>query len=536
MKIILLSLALATSFCSVSQNIGDFTSITPTNPSSQFIVPSTHSFQKIIQVDDALTEGGTLPTRPDFTGFVPISGSSTSGYLSINSETYPGGVSILDINFNATSKLWQTTLSKAVDFSFVGGTAANCSGTVTPWGTIISSEELSSAVDFNNDSYSDFGWNIEIDPVTKTVINNQKLWAMGNFSHENVAIHSNYRTVYQGADVIESGKVGYLYKFVATNPQNLSDGLLYVYKGLKNGTGIWVLLPNTTATERNDVYIRSGKDPNINDSDTDYADATEFNGIEDVEIGPDNWVYFTVKGAPDRCVYRFQDSDVLETSTSTVTMETFVGNTDTDPNITYDIHDGTNVIAVEWGSGNDNLTFDGDGNLWVLQDGGNDYIWIVKNGHSQANPKVELFGIAPSGSEPTGLTFTPDYKYAFMSIQHPNSGNLANQTDAAGNLINFDKGTTLVIALNENLGSSFSTAKFNFDDFKISPNPVKSSGKLKITGKNIRNIKLYSVLGKKLIDSDYNSVNDVELNLKKIPSGMYMLYMNNTNPQKLLID
>ena len=27
--------------------------------------------------------------------------------------------------------------------------------------------------------------------------------------------------------------------------------------------------------------------------------------------------------------------------------------------------------------GNDNLAFDGEGNLWVLQDGGHDYIWVV---------------------------------------------------------------------------------------------------------------------------------------------------------------
>jgi hypothetical protein len=39
-----------------------------------------------------------------------------------------------------------------------------------------------------------------------------------------------------------------------------------------------------------------------------------------------------------------------------------------------------------------------------------------------------------------------------MSIQHPDLGNVANQKDAAGNTVNFDKGTVLAIALNENLG------------------------------------------------------------------------------------
>lgn len=516
--------------------MGDFTSVTPISRTENFVIPSTHIFQKIIEVDDALTEGGVLAGNPDFTGYVPITGSSTAGYLSINSETYPGGVAVLDINFNATSKLWNTSASQAIDFSPVAGTAANCSGTVTPWGTIISSEELSASFDFNSDLYSDFGWNVEIDPATKTIVNNQKLWAMGNFSHENVAIHSNHRTVYQGADVIESGKVGYLYKFIATNAQDLSDGLLYVYKGSKNGTGSWILLPNSSKTDRNNTYSRSGADPDLTDSDTDYADATEFNGIEDVEIGPDGWVYFAVKGAPDHRVYRFQDSDVLETTASTITMETFVGNTDANQNITYTINDGATTTAVAWGSGNDNLAFDGDGNLWVLQDGDNHYIWVVKAGHTQANPLVELFGTTPIGSEPTGITFTPDYKYLFMSIQHPDSGNVANQIDAAGKTTHFDKGTVLVIARNEHLGSSLSVAGLPENALKLFPNPLKQDKQLTIKGHHIQNMKLYSILGEVLLDMDYTSVNQVHLDLKNIATGIYSVKINNQETSKLIVN
>jgi len=283
-------------------------------------------------------------------------------------------------------------------------------------------------IDGNNDGYDDYGWAVEIDPATKTVID--KRWALGNFKHENLVIHSNQRTAYQGADAT----VGYLFKFVADNPQDLSSGALYVYRGSKNGSGEWVLLNNTTPEERNTTNEQSAA-----------LGATVFSGIEDVEIGPNGYIYFAVKNEDQ--VYRFQDSDPI-TGTTVTNMETYVGNT------SYTIQHTNGSTNVNWGYGNDNMAFDNDGNLWVLQDGDNNYIWVVKNGHTQANPQVEIFGSTPAGSEPTGITFSPDNRFLFMSIQHPSSSNSATtQIDAAGNEVAFDKDTALVIGLKENLGS-----------------------------------------------------------------------------------
>jgi hypothetical protein len=441
------------------QNIGDFQSVIPTSRTTEFTIPDSHAFQKIISQGDPLTEGGALMGNNDFTGYVPINGSSTNGFLSINAETLPGGVSVLDINYNNSTKLWVTTLSKAVDFSPVVGTAANCSGTVTPWNTIISCEEYTSKelvasnlitdLDINNDGYDDLGWAVEINPVTKTVID--KRWALGNFKHENLAIHSNERTAYQGTDNYTG--FGFLYKFVADAAQDLSSGKLYVYKGSKNGNGDWILLNNTTKEERNSTKAQSTA-----------VGATDFIGIEDVEIGPDGGIYFAVK-SEDR-VYRFQDSDSL-TGTTVTNMETFVGNT------SYPITHENGTTNLNWGYGNDNLAFDLDGNLWVLQDGDNHYIWVVKNGHSQANPNVELFGIVPAGSEPTGITFSPDNRFLFMSIQHPSGSNgVTTQTDAAGIEVGFEKSTTIVIALKENLGTSTAQVWYldaDNDGYAVSP-------------------------------------------------------------------
>jgi secreted PhoX family phosphatase len=409
------------------QNIGDFTSVEPLGQSSNFTIPSTHIFQKIIEEGDALLQGGVLPGNNDFTGYVPIAGSSENGYLSINSELTSGGVSILDINYNVITKLWEVTNSKAIDFIGVAGTSRNCSGTVTPWNTIISCEEATSNSDANNDNRNDLGWCVELDPANKTVID--KRWALGNFKHENIVVHNNERTVYEGAD----SNPGYLYKFVADIDRDLSTGTLYVYNGSKSGSGKWIEISNTTPTDQNTTLMQSAAE-----------NATVFNGIEDVEIGPDGMVYFAVKG--EGIVYRFQDSNPIN-GTTVIQMETFVGNT------SYDIEHTNGTTSVSWGNGNDNLAFDGDGNLWVLQDGGNGYIWVVENGHTQSNPKVKIFGSTPTASEPTGITFSPDYRFLFMSIQHPSSSNSnTSQIDAAGDAINFDNDISIVIALNESLG------------------------------------------------------------------------------------
>ncbi len=264
---------------------------------------------------------------------------------------------------------------------------------------------------------------------------------MGNFAHENIAMLSNDRTAYQGAD----SNPGYLYKFVADSPQDLSSGALYVYSGSKNGPGNWIQLANSTPAERNTTLSQSAA-----------VGATVFNGIEDVEIGPDGWVYFAVKGEDQ--VYRFQDSDPIS-GTTVPQMETYVGNA------SYDIVWENGVTTVDWGTGNDNLAFDNQGNLWVNQDGGDNYIWVVRAGHTQASPQVDIFARAPFGSESTGITFTPDNNFMFLSLQHPLFTNgVTVQTDAAGEDIGFANDITLVIGLKGILGNACPAAGTPCDD------------------------------------------------------------------------
>ncbi len=135
-----------------SQTIATFNSVEPVAQTQNFIIPSTHTFQRIIRSGNPLTNGGNLGANPDFTGYVPIGGSSTNGYLSISSETAPAECAILSINFNNGSKLWNVTNSGKVNLPVadIGLCAAFCSGTVTPKNTIMVCEEVvAPAVDAN---------------------------------------------------------------------------------------------------------------------------------------------------------------------------------------------------------------------------------------------------------------------------------------------------------------------------------------------------------------------------------------------------
>jgi secreted PhoX family phosphatase len=418
-----------------AQSIGTFNSVEPTAQTQNLVIPSTHTFQRIIRSGSPLSSGGTLGSNLDFTGYVPIAGSSTNGYLSISSETAPAECAILSMSFNNGSNLWNITNSGKVDFpvSDIGYCAAFCSGTVTPRNTIMVCEEVAPAGDSNGDGYDDLGWIIEIDPATRTVINQDaaggvdKLWAMGRQVHENVAIKGDQSVAYWGADNITNG---FIYKFVPTAPGNFSAGSLYVLESTSSlGSGTWKQIRNTTKPERNNTIAESVA-----------AGAYNFQRIEDVEIGPDGKIYFasTTNGR----VFRF-----IDMGTTVSNLEVYVENT------TYDVDGPGSFAAVkfEWP---DNLAFDGEGNLWVLQDGGDNHIWVVSPAHTTAAPSIKVFGNTPAGSEPTGITFSPDYRFMFMSLQNPSSSNTAGQLDAASDNVIFDANTTLVIARKGNLGAS----------------------------------------------------------------------------------
>lgn len=422
-------------------------------------IPESHAFQVLVQEGEPYTNpaDGNMSILFDFTGYVPINGSSTEGFLSINHEggMWPSaGVSMLSLFYDWGSQLWQVTNNAPVNFGSVQGTYANCSGTVTPWNTIVTSEEGLPVADANGDGYQDIGWMIEINPATHSVKdqNNDgspdKLWRLGRMKHENIVVRRDSMTVYEGND----DDPGYLFKYKADVPGRLAEGSLYVLK--MNGspdtakTGQWIQVPNSTPAECNNVRAFAAA-----------VDATNFSWIEDVEISPkDSMIYFTTKTVSR--VYRFTDM-----GNSIGNFDIFIG----DSTSSYLINYGVGSVYEQWRDGNDNLAFDDQGNLYVLQDGGRSHIWMVRPCHTDSLPRVELFAVTPTECEPTGMTFSPDYRFMFLSIQHPAVTNTTMATDVTGNGVVFNRSTAIVIARKENLGSVL-PLPISFAGFKASRN------------------------------------------------------------------
>jgi secreted PhoX family phosphatase len=497
--------------------IACFTSIAPTIQTDSFIIPSSHCFQVLAQNGDEYANGGVFPENFDFTCFVPINGSSSEGIITLNHENnVSGGMSVMVAQYDTSSHLWNIENAGPVDFSSIVKTERNCSGGLTPWGTVLMGEEVRGLVDSNSDGYKDVGWLVEVNPFTRQVMEygnagQQKLWAMGRMLHENAAVsYEDNRTVYYGED----DSLGCVYKFIADQAGNLSEGVLFVLKldsmlqsgDPTNTNGSWLPIGNSTQSERNNIH------------QTAYdLGATPFYGIEDVEIGPDGFIYFASKGHGR--IYRFIDND-----TTISQFETYVGGRN------YEILTQDSSLSEPWGTGNDNLAFDGEGNLWVLQDGSKDFIWVVKAGHTQENPLVEIFASTPKGSEPTGITFSPDKRFLFMSIQHPDSTNIL-QIDASGNFVNFNKSSMIVIARKEFLGNwpplSLTNQEKEDVQIRIFPNPFSEEINITYSGNIHQNalIEIVDIMGKVVYEQQLELSSEFKQTIfsKSLLDGIYWI-------------
>ncbi|MBX7181858.1 MAG: DUF839 domain-containing protein [Bacteroidia bacterium] len=506
------------------QGFGNFLGLMPHSQNLYFEIPNGFSFQVLVKASDTLSSGEIMPINSDFTGFLPKNGiNPLNGYLLINSETKPGGATLFDANFDNIMRRWVISNGQKLDFSAFScgigaGTLNNCSGGITPWGTFVSCEEKAfDTLNCNYKGYPTFGWCIEINPLTRQVVdyendgNPDKIWSFGRMQHENACFAPDYRTAYFGEDNFNPG---YLFKFIADTASNLSSGTLFTLKlNADSTTGTWLPIQNNTITERCSVIQQATT-----------LGATPFMRIEDVEIGPGGKIYFasTLHGK----IFRFQDL-----GNNIAQFETFASS----QNYLVQYEGGQVQESFSWP---DNLCFDPEGNLYVTQDGGNNHIWRFGANHSQALPQVSIFANTPVGSEPTGINFSPDGNFLFLSIQHPSPLNSAQQYDVLGNPVNFIKDVSLVIARNETFtGGTQSvhptpdfpiTFSFIAEEHKLLCYP---NSNLPLTGE----WQIINELGQSLLKQSFNAGENHHIlawDLNILESGFYLLDIQVNNQHK----
>ncbi len=472
---------------------------TPIEPSDEdrFTLPEGFDFNIIRMWGDKISNTEYFGYNNDFAGYIPIDflegGRSTEDGLLLVNHEYPAplfinnyseddfrkgriktkdeielekrsvGISIFrvkkingkweftdDENYNrridATTQIRVCGKAESILREFVTGTLANCSGGITPWGTLLSGEEnyqdyfVSENVweyrwndvdkDFNTEHY---GWIVEVDPFDKSSVP-KKRTSLGRLRHENVAISisKNKKIVaYMGDDKINEC----VYKFITdkaydeknrkNNMDLLDEGDLYV-ADFKNNK--WQLIDFDKRDVLKNAFPSQGEVLINCDKAAKFAGGTECNRPEDIEINPvDKSVFIAFTNNSDKDDYFGSIVRIIEK--------------DNDP-------EGTEFTWEVFATGGtasgfscpDNLNFDSEGNLWVLCDvsspklnkgkfasfKNNSLFMIPTSGENKG--KAFRFASGPTDCEMCGANFTPDGSTLFLSIQHPGENSLTKES------------------------------------------------------------------------------------------------------------
>ena len=320
------------------------------------------------------------------------------------------------------------------------GTMSNCSGGLTPWGTILTAEEnVDNHYDKNLRDYSGwadhhklppehYGYIVEIDPKKREF---RKLTSLGRFAHEGafIQVAKNKKVVaYMGDDA----KFQCLYKFVsrgtlsgdpAKDRDLLVDGTLYVANLAK---GVWEEL--------------DPKHPKLQESD----DKASFGTLRDIAIhtrAAANAVGGTPLNRPEGITVDPKSGLVIVALTNNSKAGDYHGSLLSLKEVDGD-HSGTRFESQTILTGGpksglscpDNVVTGPGSFLWVGMDisasakGRGVYQAFPRNAlhrieaDSVGNLYSRRFLLAPFGAEVTGPGFSSDDKTLFVSIQHPGEG------------------------------------------------------------------------------------------------------------------
>ena len=214
-----------------------------TDPDGLFDLPEGFTYRVISTAGDAMSDG--LVAAGDFDGMGCFTREDGKIVLVRNHELYPdeveksafgideSGLELIDRDrihdwtpdghphLGGTSHviLDPDTLEVTEQYLSLAGTANNCAGGVTPWGSWVSCEET----EINAGPYGgkEHGYNFEVPASATGLVEPVPLKAMGRFRHEAIAVDPASGAVYQTED---KNEISLFYRFLPTVPGELARG------------------------------------------------------------------------------------------------------------------------------------------------------------------------------------------------------------------------------------------------------------------------------------------------------------------------